>query len=240
MQPCSGAVNMDKHRSDSNFNHLKAERLLGERIYVLRKSRKLSQRQLAKMVSVSHVTVSQWESSDSQPRGVSLVALGMALRCSPAYLLYGGENDDDVPEQLGAPYTAYPVLNNLQACTWQGAVCTTWLASDAQLAGDGFWLRIDNNAMTSLSGLSVTERSLVLFDTGRESVAGDLILVIPQGRHEPTFRQLVHDSGVRYLRALNPKWPVHLFDRDDKMIGVAIESRMSLTHREKPQRQAVP
>ena len=125
----------------------------------------------------------------------------------------------------------YPVLNNLQAGAWQKAACATWLASDTQLDGKGFWLRIDNNAMTSLSGLSVAESSLVLFDTGRKSVAGDLILVLVQGRHEPTFRQLVHDSGVRYLRALNPKWPVHLFDRQDKLIGVAIESRLSLTCR---------
>jgi len=65
MQPCSGAVNMDKHNPASNFNRLKAGSLLGERIYMLRKTRKLSQRQLGNMVGVSHVTVSQWENSDS-------------------------------------------------------------------------------------------------------------------------------------------------------------------------------
>ena len=56
---------MDKHNPASNFNRLKAGSLLGERIYMLRKTRKLSQRQLGNMVGVSHVTVSQWENSDS-------------------------------------------------------------------------------------------------------------------------------------------------------------------------------
>ena len=219
---------MDKQQAGLNSKILKAKSSLGERIYMLRKIRKLSQRQLSCMVGVSHVTVSLWESSDSQPRGVSLVALGIALGCTPAYLLYGGEYKEMVSEQSMTPYTSYPVLNHLQASTWQSAVYTTWITSDAQLIGAGFWLRIDNNTMTSFSGLSVIEGSLVLFDTGRETETGDLVLAIIQGRSESTFRQMVHDSGVRYLRALNPKWPAHLFDKEDKLIGVAIESRLSL------------
>ncbi|HFZ1921695.1 TPA: helix-turn-helix domain-containing protein [Serratia marcescens] len=80
-------------------------KLPGERIRARRKELKLTQRALAKIVPVSHVTVSQWETGDSEPGGKNLFALSKALQCSPTWILYGDDNQqpgepEELPPQL--------------------------------------------------------------------------------------------------------------------------------------------
>ncbi|PTA88715.1 transcriptional regulator [Kluyvera sp. Nf5] len=74
----------------------------GERIRARRKELNLTQRALAKLVKVAHVTISQWETGDSEPGGKNLFSLSSALQCSPTWILYGDENSapgDPIPPQ---------------------------------------------------------------------------------------------------------------------------------------------
>ncbi|CAH3627371.1 hypothetical protein AI2618V1_1703 [Serratia marcescens] len=80
-------------------------KLPGERIRARRKELKLTQRALAKIVPVSHVTVSQWETGDSEPGGKNLFALSKALQCTPTWILYGDDSQqpgepEELPPQL--------------------------------------------------------------------------------------------------------------------------------------------
>lgn len=69
---------------------------VGERIHALRKSKKLSQVILAKKVGVSNAAISQWERSETEPKGDNLLSLAAALECSPSHLLYGNAIDEDI------------------------------------------------------------------------------------------------------------------------------------------------
>ncbi|MGI2146785.1 S24 family peptidase [uncultured Shewanella sp.] len=64
---------------------------LGERSKERRKLTKLTQIQLSKKVGVSGVTISQWESGDTAPKGENLHKLARALKCTPDWLLFGKE-----------------------------------------------------------------------------------------------------------------------------------------------------
>lgn len=78
----------------------------GERIKLRRKEMKLTQRNLALAVKVSHVTISQWESSDTTPGGKNLFALADALKCSPNWILYGDTEYSPTPaSSLAMPLT---------------------------------------------------------------------------------------------------------------------------------------
>lgn len=110
------------------------------------------------------------------------------------------------------------------------AVIEAWIESDAPPYGDGFWLRITNDAMESPIGLSIPEGFYVLFDTVREAIAGDLVMVAFRERPEPLFRKLVADAGAQYLKALNPAWPISRLDGDVDSICVAIETKIRLVH----------
>jgi phage repressor protein C with HTH and peptisase S24 domain len=64
---------------------------LGERSKERRKLTNLTQIQLSKKVGVSGVTISQWESGDTSPKGENLHKLARALKCTADWLLFGKE-----------------------------------------------------------------------------------------------------------------------------------------------------
>lgn len=66
------------------------ERTLGERLQALRKSRGLSQEQLAEQAGVSRQAVSKWELGESQPDLDKVLALSEFFGVSTDYLLKGG------------------------------------------------------------------------------------------------------------------------------------------------------
>ena len=136
------------------------------------------------------------------------------------------------------PYTKgvrYPVLSIVQAGAWAEAIeaytlkdIDLWLESDAHIQGDGFWLEVDGDSMTSPMGLSVPEGTFVLFDTGRDAINGSLVIAKLSDSNEATFKKLVIDGGQRYLKGLNPQWPLVPINGNCRIIGVAIETKMRL------------
>ncbi|EGT3581528.1 TPA: helix-turn-helix domain-containing protein [Klebsiella pneumoniae] len=80
---------------------------LGQRAFKRRKELGLTQRELAKRVSVAHVTISQWERDDTEPVGKRLFALAKGLKCEPTWLLFG--DDDKAPSQA-SPEEKQPEL----------------------------------------------------------------------------------------------------------------------------------
>lgn len=60
---------------------------LGEKIRQLRKDRKLSQTQLAKILSISQDTISLWETGKSLPDANNIVAICKFFEVSADYLL---------------------------------------------------------------------------------------------------------------------------------------------------------
>ena len=61
--------------------------MLGENIYNLRKSKKLSQEQLAEIVNVTRQTISNWELGETSPNPEQLKILSKALNVSVDELL---------------------------------------------------------------------------------------------------------------------------------------------------------
>lgn len=133
------------------------------------------------------------------------------------------------------PSNKYPVLSSVQAGAWGEAVeaytvkdIDLWLESDAHIQGDAFWLLVDGDSMTAPAGLSIPEGTYVLFDTGREAVNGSLVIAKLSESNEATFKKLVIDGGIRYLKGLNPSWPLIHINGNCRIIGVAIETKLRL------------
>lgn len=72
-----------------------AERLFSTRLVELRDSKKYSQVELSRIISVSRQTIVRWEASDTYPDVITLKKLAHALNTSVAYLM--GETDDSSP-----------------------------------------------------------------------------------------------------------------------------------------------
>jgi SOS-response transcriptional repressor LexA len=76
--------------------------------------------------------------------------------------------------------------------------------------------------MTAPTGLSVPEGMMILVDTEAEVIAGKLVIAKLSGSGEATFKKLVEDGGVRYLKPLNPAYKMIECAEDCRIIGVAV------------------
>ncbi|TKI02417.1 LexA family transcriptional repressor [Martelella alba] len=147
-----------------------------------------------------------------------------------------GKFDNNV--KFVAPYVPgkkYPVLSTVQAGAWHEAIeaytlkdIDLWLESNAHIEGDGFWLKVEGDSMTAPTGLSIPEGTYVLFDTGKEPKNGSLVIAKLTDDNEATFKRLVIDGGQRYLKGLNPMWPLLPINGNCTIIGVGVETKMML------------
>lgn len=134
-----------------------------------------------------------------------------------------------------SPGVKYPVLSKIQAGSWSEACepyalkdIDLWLESDAHTQGDAFWLLVDGDSMTAPVGLSIPEGTYVLFDTGREPINGSLVIAKLSDSNEATFKKLIIDGGQKYLKGLNPQWPLVPINGNCRIIGVAVETKLRL------------
>lgn len=82
--------------------------------------------------------------------------------------------------------------------------------------------------MTAPMGLSIPEGTYVLFDTGKEATNGKLVVAKLTDYNEATFKKFVIDSGQKYLKGLNPSWPMVPINGNCRIIGVAVETKLRL------------
>ncbi|MDV5225358.1 S24 family peptidase [Providencia rettgeri] len=133
------------------------------------------------------------------------------------------------------PAPKYPVISWVQAGAWNEACepytlnqIDEWYESEVHVQGAAFWLRVEGDSMTASSGQSVPDGSLVLVDTGREPINNSLVIAKLTDYNEATFKKLVIDGGQKFLKGLNPAWPITPINGNCKIIGVAVQMMMKL------------
>lgn len=125
----------------------------GQRVLARRKELNLTQREAARLVGVSHVTISQWERDETQPVGKRLFALSEALQCAPAWLLSGDETLPPVK----------PVNEGLHALTPTQAELLTLFeklpVSDQNSYIESMKVKIENNRVRLLELLEASRKA---------------------------------------------------------------------------------
>ncbi|MBI6798684.1 S24 family peptidase [Pseudomonas syringae] len=208
---------------------------LAGRVLAKRTGLGMSQQQLADRAGVSQVTIQHLESGRNLT-SKKMVDIGRALGVSAEWLMSG---KSDTPRELSNVgdtrqpdrYYRYPVISWVSAGNWAEAVepyapggGDAYQYSDYQAKGPAFWLEVKGDSMTAPSGVSVPEGQLILVDTQADVKPGKLVIAKLSGSNEATFKKLVEDGGVRYLKPLNSAYPIIKFEEDCKIIGVAVRS----------------
>lgn len=207
----------------------------------LMKTRGVTQEQLAEHLGITKGAVSHWLNARREPSLSEIARILEFLGKRNFSVGAGGLIIDETlkgdVEYIG-PYTPgkkYPVLSKVQAGSWSEACepytlkdVDLWLDSDAHVQGDAFWLEVEGDSMTAPLGLSIPEGTFVLFDTGREAVNGNLVIAKLVDDNEATFKKLVIDGNQKFLKGLNPQWPMMPINGNCRIIGVAIETKTRL------------
>ena len=93
--------------------------------------------------------------------------------------------------------------------------------TDYLAQGKAFWLTVENDAMSAVSGRSVPQGMRMLVDPGVEAEAGRLVIARQPGK-PAIFRELAEEGGQRYLKALNGNYPALLCEEGCEILGVVV------------------
>lgn len=225
-------------------NNLKME--YKDRIKAARRHAQITQAELARRVGIDQASISDLErgrslrssynASIARECGVSALWLetgtGSMLQKDEQLTFSGSKSESNVAmvEQPRKMYR-YPVVSWVAAGAWTEAVqpfpdgfSDQYEISDYNAKGPAFWLDVKGDSMTSLSAPSIPEGSQILVDTEADVRPGMLVIAKLAGSNEATFKKLVEDGGVRYLKPLNPAYPTIPCADDCRIVGVVVRS----------------
>lgn len=208
---------------------------LGDRIKSRRKELKLTQKDLATALKgVSHVAVSQWESSTTKPNSENILDLSTVLQCDISWLLRGNGESNVLPASLGM--TKVPLISYIQAGQWTGIddfreTCGDYeyILTDLDVSENAFALEIKGDSMNP----DFIEGDVVIIDPTEQPNAGEFVAAI-NGDYEATFKKYrpledLDEHGRQHfeLIALNPDYhKLSTLKQEIRIIGTMVEHRI--------------
>jgi transcriptional regulator with XRE-family HTH domain len=202
---------------------------LGKKVRALRKGEGWSQLDLSKRTLLSRGRIAQLETNPvAEVKGDSLVSLAKAFGITTEQLM---SNRD--PEKL-VGIKLQPITRKAPVMRWDSLPdilngnlileSSRWVGCPHDMGDESFALEVENDVMTSASGRSYTQGSLIFVDREREAKSGDRVVVINQVTLQSVFREYVVDGGVGYLKALNTSYPIIEMTNNHTVIGVIVGS----------------
>ena len=210
---------------------------MNERIKARRTQLNMTQQSLAKMLGVSRVSVTKWETGVTKPAGENLHMLAKSLDVSPEWLLFGG-NEPLSTELVSARKTIavkqIPVISAVQAGDWTSTYASAtiddvlrWVNTTARVSESAFGLDVKGDSMTNPNGApTIPEGSTVIVETqfgSIEDLYGKIVVAILDGTSDATIKKLVWDAPYTYLIPLNPNFKPIVVNGNCRIIGRVIQ-----------------
>ena len=208
---------------------------LGQRLFNLRKSKKLSRDALGAKIGVSKTAIKNWEEDSNFPKHEFIDGLSKVFGCSIGYLVDGIPDGDNFKVVPMDKMRRVPVLNYVQA----GEFCEYFDDAIADMfeiiIGDYpphvHWVIIEGLSMTP----DFNPGDLILVDPDTQPSPGDYVVAKKAGENAVTFKKWrprgFDDEGVEYceLVPLNPDFPI-IDSRHTPftVCGVAVEHKKKL------------
>ncbi len=222
----------------------------GKRLAHARKTRKLTQREVAKKAGIEQGTLSGLETEKS-PSTASAVPLARALRVRIEWLI-DGEGDMDLDAYIPTVDTSTSITQfdeNVEPTTLRKPVpLISWVQAgelseivDFYSAGEAdrwvnpvnckpsksaFALTVQGDSMTWDGTPNFPEGTVLIVDPERSPTAGDYVIAKDTNTQKATFKKLITDDVHFFLKPLNPS-PIYETKKIDdpqlRVIGVVIE-----------------
>jgi SOS-response transcriptional repressor LexA len=191
---------------------------LALRLKQSREQARISQRELAKRSGLSQQLISKLENGLVEST-TEVFRLAEVLRVDARWLATGKENVADGPAITGY----VPLISWVAAGSWRDVF-------DPYPAGEGealvpvtcrtgpnaYALRVQGDSMEPV----FPNGSIIIVDPAAEPRQGSYVVVRLDEAEQATFKQLVIDGGARYLKPLNPRYPLMEIRESATVCGV--------------------
>ena len=214
---------------------------LGERITICRKSRGLSQMELAVACGWENQgRINNYEKNRREPTLSDIEKIASALHSSPEWLAYEIGLPPKYLPILSIPEGKVPIISWNAVKKWQKSYnirslissdaannptqAIEYISSPVRPKKKQFALRVKGDSMVSpIAGkLSFLESDIIIADPEKKPESGNFVVALQNASEAAIFKQYIIDGNKQYLRPLNPQYPLITLDDTFKIYGVVI------------------
>ncbi|OYQ94996.1 LexA family transcriptional repressor [Citrobacter freundii] len=124
----------------------------------------------------------------------------------------------------------FPLISWVSAGQWLEAVepykleeIEEWPETTTHAGANSFWLTVKGDSMTSPVGFTVPDGMIILVDPTKEAKSGKLVVAKLTNDNEATFKMYIEDAGRRFLKPLNPQYPITEINGNCQIIGTVVD-----------------
>ena len=202
---------------------------VGQRIRAKRKELKLTQKDIAQKLGVSHPSVVYWEKGKNIPTGKYLYELAKILNTNPEWVLDGKSTTVTPLSKMHERIKWLPVITSVQA-----GMLTEQIDYDDceyvpyldKCSDNSFCMKVEGDSMDSGDSNALKEGSIVVVDRDLIPNNGNIIIAKLSSTNATTIKKYIEDAGKTYLKPLNPAYPVIEVNEPMEIVGVVVGSML--------------
>jgi len=195
----------------------------------IRIKRKWTQEDLAERVGMSVSTINFWIKGTRTPEIGNMKKLAAVLGVN-LYDLLGPDNEKDsnvASTTLTVKAKTIPLISWVQAGQWREVLdnypvgqAEEYVTTTSKVGPYPFALRVLGDSMET----EFPSGSIIIVDPDRESRNGSFVVIRLDEEMEATFKQLILEGARKYLKPLNPRYPILEVDGKKATIcGVVVQ-----------------
>lgn len=194
----------------------------------------MTQETLANKMGITRGAITHYLSGRRVPPLKQFHKLALILKVDPAWLQYGTENAKESEKKTEKKHKSeqsyrIPLLSWDQVVDFtKGKISANKMQEFVpHFFGDNenwFALKVKGDSMTAPQGhiKNFYEGEIIIIESEKIAEHGDFVLAQLANTKETTFKQYVIDGGVKYLKPLNPQYPIMQVDKSTRIYGVVV------------------
>lgn len=198
----------------------------------------MTQEMLASKMGITRGAVTHYLAERRVPPLRQFQKLAAVLKCDPAWLQFGtaGASKQSIKKLATKAEKLEPAQSRIPIFSWEQVSdfinptkinhteVKEYLSNFFTDKKHWYTLRILGDSMTAPLGNSKSfhEGDIVIVDPDKTAVHGSYVIALLPKSKEATFKQYVIDGGVRYLKPLNPQYPITKIDNSTHICGVVV------------------
>ncbi len=200
------------------------------------KALNMTQEVLAGKMGITRGAITHYLSERRTPSLQQFKKLSAVLKTDPAWLQFGLATAKESSPVQSKKEKAVFLRHPLPVIAWNAvaeyldirkrkAEVTEWVPHFYTDQPHWYALRVTGDAMQAPSGNSASFQAgdLIMVDPDQTARHGSYVIAMLPKAKEATFKQYVIDGGVKYLKPLNPQYPITPINDATHICGVVVE-----------------